>query len=111
MDQSVEIPLAPAQSSKARAFFKELRLHQWSKNALVVVPVVLSPGVPQLDLLTRALIAALCVSLCASAGYVLNDLLDLERRPRASHQAAASVRVRCAAGAARTRRCSSAYWR
>jgi 4-hydroxybenzoate polyprenyltransferase len=78
MDQSVEIPLAPAQSSKARAFIKELRLHQWSKNALVLVPVVLSPGVPQIGLLTRALIAALCVSLCASAGYVLNDLLDLE---------------------------------
>ena len=60
------------------ALVKELRVHQWAKNALVVVPVVLSPGVPELALLTHALLAALCVSLCASAGYVLNDLLDLE---------------------------------
>src|SRR5215510_8189739 len=78
MDQSVEISLAPPRTGRVRAFIKQLRLHQWAKNALVLVPVVLAPGVPQLGLLGRALLAALCVSLCASAGYVLNDLLDIE---------------------------------
>lgn len=59
-------------------FLKELRIHQWSKNALVIVPVVLAPGLPRLDTLVSALLAAFCVSLCASAGYILNDLIDLE---------------------------------
>jgi 4-hydroxybenzoate polyprenyltransferase len=78
MDETASVTSAPPQMSIARALFKELRLHQWSKNVLVLVPVVLAPGLPQLDLLVRALVAALCVSLCASAGYVLNDLIDLE---------------------------------
>ncbi|HKP60063.1 MAG TPA: UbiA family prenyltransferase [Polyangiales bacterium] len=61
-----------------RALIKELRIHQWTKNALVAVPVVLAPGVPSIELIVRALLAALAFSLCASAGYVLNDLLDVE---------------------------------
>jgi 4-hydroxybenzoate polyprenyltransferase len=79
MEESVEIAAAAApQMSIVRALWKELRVHQWSKNALVVIPVLLAPGIPQFSLVVRALIAALCVSLCASAGYILNDLLDLE---------------------------------
>jgi 4-hydroxybenzoate polyprenyltransferase len=79
MEESVEIATdAAPPMSILRALWKELRVHQWSKNALVVMPVLLAPGIPQLGILARALIAALCVSLCASAGYILNDLLDLE---------------------------------
>jgi len=44
----------------------------------LAVPVLLAPGVPRLDKLGIAALAALTFSLCASAGYVLNDLLDLE---------------------------------
>jgi 4-hydroxybenzoate polyprenyltransferase/phosphoserine phosphatase len=61
-----------------RALIKELRVHQWAKNALVLLPVVLAPGVPSGDVVLRALLAALAFSLCASAGYVFNDLLDVE---------------------------------
>ena len=60
------------------ALIRQLRPHQWSKNALLAVPVLLAPGVPSLDKLGIACLAALTFSLCASAGYVLNDLLDLE---------------------------------
>jgi len=70
-----------------------IRLHQWSKNALVVVPVLLAPhGLSTLQVLHAAL-AALALSLCASAGYVFNDLMDVaadrahptkNRRPFAS---------------------------
>lgn len=67
-----------------RALRNELRLHQWAKNALVVLPVVLAPGLPQFTLIGRALTAALAFSLCASAGYVYNDLLDIEA-DRAHH--------------------------
>jgi 4-hydroxybenzoate polyprenyltransferase len=64
--------------SVVRALIKELRTHQWAKNALVVLPVLLAPATPPPVVLARALLAALTFSLCASAGYVFNDLLDLE---------------------------------
>ncbi len=61
-----------------KALVRELRPHQWSKNALVLVPPLLAPGLPDPAVLLRGLLAAFTFSLCASAGYVLNDLLDLE---------------------------------
>ena len=79
MQERVEVASVTApRMGMARALWKELRVHQWSKNALVVTPVLLAPGVPSVSVLSRALLAAGCVSLCASAGYVLNDLLDLK---------------------------------
>ncbi|MDB4974756.1 MAG: UbiA prenyltransferase family protein [Myxococcaceae bacterium] len=72
-----KVTLVSRRPSLLRALIKELRVHQWAKNALVVLPVVLRPGMPTLDVVTRAVLAALAFSLLASAGYVLNDLLDL----------------------------------
>ena len=69
--------LAPRQGL-ARALIRQLRPHQWSKNALLAMPVLLAAGVPRFDKLLIAGLAALTFSLCASAGYVLNDLLDLD---------------------------------
>ncbi len=75
------------------ALVKELRPHQWAKNALIILPVLLAPKLASLDGLARALLAVLTFSFCASAGYVFNDLLDIEadrahatkcRRPFAS---------------------------
>jgi 4-hydroxybenzoate polyprenyltransferase len=57
---------------------KVMRPHQWTKNALVVLPLLLAPGLPSLDHLVSAALAALAFSLCASAGYVFNDLIDVE---------------------------------
>lgn len=79
-----KVVLVSKRPSVLRALIKELRIHQWAKNALVVLPVVLAPGLPQPGVLMRACIGALAFSLCASAGYVLNDLLDLEA-DRAHH--------------------------
>lgn len=69
--------LAP-RAGLGAALVRQLRPHQWSKNALLLVPVLLAAGVPRLDKLAIACLAALTFSLCASAGYVLNDLLDLD---------------------------------
>ena len=60
------------------AVIQALRPHQWAKNALIVLPVLLAPAVPNIDVFVRALLAVLTFSLCASAGYVFNDLLDIE---------------------------------
>jgi 4-hydroxybenzoate polyprenyltransferase len=63
----------------------ELRLHQWSKNLLVFVPLATSHRVLEIRLCQAAATAFLCFSLCASAVYVVNDLLDIDadrRHPR-----------------------------
>lgn len=53
-----------------------LRLHQWSKNLLILVPLFISQPIGPQDVLAAAL-AFLAFSLTASGGYILNDLVDL----------------------------------
>jgi 4-hydroxybenzoate polyprenyltransferase len=65
-------------TSRLRATLKVIRLHQWTKNALAVVPVLLAPHGLSAGGLWHAALAALALSLCASAGYVLNDVVDVE---------------------------------
>ena len=60
------------------ALVKELRPHQWAKNALVLLPGLLANNAPPVPTLVHGALAAGTFSLCASAGYVFNDLLDLE---------------------------------
>lgn len=60
-----------------RAWAKLLRVHQWAKNALVLVPLLTSHSF-NLAALSEALGAAFCFCLAASSIYVLNDLVDLE---------------------------------
>jgi len=60
------------------ALVKELRPHQWAKNALVLLPCLLAHNVDFFPMYARGALAAATFSLCASAGYVFNDLLDLE---------------------------------
>ena len=64
--------------SVLRALIKQLRPHQWAKNALLFLPVLLAPQIPSLFGLTRAVLAVLAFSFCASAGYVFNDLQDID---------------------------------
>lgn len=56
---------------------KAMRPHQWLKNLLVFVPLVVSQQFGSAYAIAAALIAFLAFSLCASSTYVLNDLLDL----------------------------------
>ncbi len=56
---------------------KVLRPHQWAKNVLLLVPLILAHAY-QWPTLLSGLLAFAAFSLCASAVYVLNDLLDVE---------------------------------
>jgi 4-hydroxybenzoate polyprenyltransferase len=64
--------------SRWRAVARALRPHQWAKNILLLVPLLTSHRLGNLASLRMTLLAVLVFSLCASAVYVLNDLLDLE---------------------------------
>ena len=63
--------------SRARALLKALRPHQWAKNALVFLPLVLGGRAGEADAWASAGLAFLALGLVASASYLLNDLLDL----------------------------------
>jgi len=78
--------------SPLRAWPKAIRIHQWAKNTLIFLPLLLAHAWNR-ALLAAAFIAFLSFGLCASATYIVNDLLDLEadrqhprkrRRPFAS---------------------------
>ena len=59
------------------SYLHALRLYQWPKNFLVFLPILTAHLVTEWPLLIQAVLAFLAWSLCASAVYVLNDLLDL----------------------------------
>jgi 4-hydroxybenzoate polyprenyltransferase/phosphoserine phosphatase len=59
------------------AVAKALRVHQWAKNLLVFLPLLLAHTI-QLGLVLTAIASFFCFSFLASATYILNDLLDLE---------------------------------
>jgi 4-hydroxybenzoate polyprenyltransferase/phosphoserine phosphatase len=65
------------QVSPFKAWPKAIRIHQWAKNVLIFVPLLLAhawaPGI-----LVAAALAFVSFGLCASATYIVNDLLDLE---------------------------------
>jgi 4-hydroxybenzoate polyprenyltransferase/phosphoserine phosphatase len=78
--------------SPFKAWFKAIRIHQWAKNVLLFVPLLLAhawaPG-----LIAGSVLGFFSFCLGASATYIVNDLLDLEvdrqhprkrRRPFAS---------------------------
>lgn len=54
-----------------------LRVHQWAKNVLIFLPLLLAHSL-HLASLSTAVAAFVCFCLAASATYILNDLLDLE---------------------------------
>lgn len=66
------------------SMLRAMRPHQWAKNLLIFLPLLLAHSVIASRLLT-ALLAFFCFSLAASATYIVNDLLDVEadrRHPR-----------------------------
>lgn len=54
-----------------------LRVHQWTKNLLVVIPLLLAHKFNSASLFS-GLLAAFDFSLAASAMYVLNDFIDVK---------------------------------
>ncbi len=92
-------PSAPRSTARSTAWRDRLRIlrpHQWLKNLLLFVPLVTAHLAldPRSVLLT--LMAFVAFSLCASAVYVINDMLDLNAdrvHPRKRHRPFASGAV------------------
>jgi 4-hydroxybenzoate polyprenyltransferase/phosphoserine phosphatase len=79
-------------ASTLKAWLKAIRLHQWAKNILIFLPLLLAHKL-NFGLIGGSVVAFLSFGLCASGTYIVNDLLDIEadrkhikkrRRPFAS---------------------------
>jgi 4-hydroxybenzoate polyprenyltransferase/phosphoserine phosphatase len=64
-------------STSLDAWIKLIRVHQWAKNLLVLVPVVTAHRFDAVAL-AQALAAFLLFSIAASSVYIVNDLVDLD---------------------------------
>lgn len=62
---------------KVAAVFKTIRPSHWVKNSLVFTPLLLSHDL-SMQRLVAVSVAFVALSLCASAIYILNDLLDID---------------------------------
>jgi 4-hydroxybenzoate polyprenyltransferase len=75
----LEIPLTefPRQRAIFSLLRRGLRFHQWAKNALIFVPLVLGGKAHDLNAWGMAALGFVALGLAASATYVINDLWDL----------------------------------
>jgi 4-hydroxybenzoate polyprenyltransferase len=78
---SAYVPLLhsfPRPTPRWRALVRALRPHQWAKNVLVFVPMLAAHRVTDVQAEIGSWLAFVAFCLCASAVYILNDMLDLD---------------------------------
>ncbi len=95
------LAVLPRDRAGLRLWLKALRLHQWLKNLLVLLPLLAAHRVFDVRAALHALAALVIFSVCASGVYLLNDLLDLQadrRHPRKRKRPFASGKLSLIAG-------------
>ncbi len=76
LDRPVECEVT-GPAGGALAWARALRPHQWAKNLLMLVPLILGHRLQDPAALLPVLLGMLAMSLVASGTYLLNDLADL----------------------------------
>lgn len=61
-----------------QTFARAIRVHQWTKNLLIFIPLMLEHRAFDYNAVLGLTACFACLSLFASATYLINDLLDLE---------------------------------
>jgi 4-hydroxybenzoate polyprenyltransferase/phosphoserine phosphatase len=72
-----EFSTAPGEQGPFALWRKALRLHQWSKNLILFIPLVLGHALTQPDAVTACLLGFVLMGLVASSTYIINDISDL----------------------------------
>jgi len=68
----------PAERPRLTSWLRMMRIHQWSKNLLILVPLILAHGYTEQDSVITQLLGFVCMGLVASGTYIFNDLSDLD---------------------------------
>lgn len=61
-----------------QAIIRAIRPHQWTKNVLILVPMLAAHRADEPATSVAAILAVGAFCLCASSVYILNDLMDLD---------------------------------
>lgn len=77
LERATSITQFERASSPVAKFIEAIRPHQWLKNGLIFLPLLLSHQLNDPALLLAAAIGFVSFSLCASSVYLMNDMLDL----------------------------------
>ncbi len=99
-NEHVEV-IEPEVNRGATAWLKSLRPHQWVKNLLIFLPLLLAHETSDPDKLFLSILKFAAFCLCASGVYLLNDLFDLDAdrgHPRKKHRPLASGALPVIAG-------------
>lgn len=67
----------PKKQLSFATIFKAIRIHQYVKNILIFVPIILAQKILNIPIVNQSILGFLSFCLLASSVYVLNDLLDL----------------------------------
>jgi hypothetical protein len=94
-----EVVVCSAAKHNVMLWRQTLRMHQWVKNELVLLPPLLSHSYPEAAADIAILEATLALCLCSSSVYLLNDLLDLQADRRPSDEKEPALRYRRAVSA------------
>ena len=92
----------PPQAITLSHWRRVFRVHQWLKNALLFVPLLAAHQISNIQSLSTLILAFVSFSLCASAVYMANDLLDLDsdrKHPRKRNRPFAAACVPIYVGA------------
>ena len=68
----------PKANTGLRVWLRAIRIQQWVKNTLLFVPIITAHEVLNSEAVFAGLLAFVSFGTCASATYLINDLLDLD---------------------------------
>jgi 4-hydroxybenzoate polyprenyltransferase/phosphoserine phosphatase len=91
----------PRQRFSIRIIAKAMRVHQWTKNSLVLLPILLGHHIFQRITIVNGIRAFFAFSFVASAIYLINDLMDLttdRKHPRKKYRPMAAGDLSIPAG-------------
>ncbi len=84
-------------ATRLYVWIKTLRVYQWSKNVLLLAALIFAQEFTHPEKVVTALLAMAAFCLAASATYIFNDLMDIEKdrlHPKKKHRPLASGRMR-----------------
>ena len=97
----IEEKFQTQETKNLKLWIKALRIHQWSKNILIFVPLILGHLYTSTDAIINSTWGFFILSFVASGTYILNDLSDLESdrlHPTKQHRPFASTQLSIQSG-------------
>ncbi len=76
--QKIKFTTIGSRKSTILAVFKALRIHQWSKNIIIFIPILAAHKLFETQVIQQSVLAFVSFCMFASSGYILNDILDIE---------------------------------